>query len=257
MALLVVASAQGGVGKTTAALTLAAALAQSPGPGEATVLIDLDPGGDATQRMGGAREAELLGPLIVGKRGRFDHVGDFDVFHAGQTTPEGFLLVPSSDDIAAIESHFAETAAGSELLLYRLRALGRECRLVVDTAPGITTLLERAAIACADALIVPVVPEPRSERHVLEIAGIMRGMGGHARIYVVAAFASGNGDDVAALNDGLRSEELAVSAWFPHESAVAEAVWSVGSPLLLAPQSRCANAYRDLAAHIHHGMQAK
>jgi cellulose biosynthesis protein BcsQ len=252
-----VASAKGGVGKTTGALAIAAALASIPGPGDATGLIDLDPGGDATVRMGATRQAELLGPLIVGKRGPFDHVGDFTVFKAAQPTDEGFLLVPASDDIAAIEAHFSETAAGSELLRYRLRALGRECRLVIDTAPGITTLLERAAIACADALLIPVVPEPRSERHVLEIVGIMRGMGGSARVYVIAAFANSSGEDVAALNAGLLGEGLAVSATLPHEPAVADAVWAIGSPLRLAPQSTFANVYRDLGAHIHRGMQAK
>jgi cellulose biosynthesis protein BcsQ len=254
--LIVVASAKGGVGKTTAALALAAALAQATGASETTVLIDLDPGGDATLRMGAPREAELLGPLVVGKRGPFDHVGDFNVFTAAHPTLEGFLLVPSSDDIETIEAHFSATAAGAELLQYRLRALGRECRLVVDTAPGIGTLLERAAIASADVLIIPVIPEPHSERHVLEIVAIMRGMGGAARVYVVAAFAAAD-DDVGMLNAALHREDLAVSAWFPHEPAVAQAVWSIGTPLRLAPDSRCATAYRDLAAHIHRGMQAK
>ena len=246
MSLIVVASAKGGVGKTTAALAVAAALALDPGRVEATVLIDLDPGGDATLRMGVPREAELLGPLVVGKRRPFDHVGDFNVFTAAHPTDEGFLLVPSSDDIETIEAHFSATAAGAELLQYRLHALGRECRLVVDTAPGIGTLLERAAIASADALIIPV----------FEIVGIMRAMGGSARVYVIAAFAGGDGD-VDALNAAPHAEDLAVSAWFPHEAAVAEAVWSIGSVLRLAPQSLCATAYRDLAAHIHRGMQAK
>jgi cellulose biosynthesis protein BcsQ len=257
VSLIVVASAKGGVGKTTGALAVAAALALEPGPGEATVLIDLDPRGDATLRMGAPREAEMLGPLVVGKRRPFDHVGDFNVITAGHPTGEGFLLVPSSDDIETIEAHFSATAAGAELLQYRLRALGRECRLVVDTAPGIGTLLERAAIASADALIIPVIPEPLSERHVFEIVAIMRGMGGSARVYVIAAFAGAGGDDVGALNAALHREDLAVSAWYPHEAAVAAAVWSIGTVLRLAPQSQCATAYRDLAAHIHLGAQAK
>lgn len=257
MAIIAVASAKGGTGKTTAALSLAAALAQIVAKDVSTVLIDLDPCGDASQRMGVDRESALLGALLGGRRTPFEHVGDFTVLKAAHHTDEGFAVVPSCDDIEAIESHFSEMPGGAELLVYRLHALGRECCLVIDTAPGIKTLLGRAAIAAADVLVVPVVPEPGAHRHVTDIVGILRGSGGSARVFVVAAQADGTGTDIALLNDGLRSDALSVSESFPHESDVAKAVWSTGTPILLVPDSKCAKSYRNLASHIIKAIEQK
>ena len=78
-------------------------------------------------------------------------------------------------------------------------------------------------------LILPVVPEPNASRHVLDIVAILRGLGGSARIHVIAAKANGTGVDVQSLNDGLRHENLSVRAWFPYETDVATAVWSTGT----------------------------
>jgi cellulose biosynthesis protein BcsQ len=250
MPIIAVAAAKGGTGKTTAALSLAAALAEISADDVSTVLIDLDPCGDATQRMGVARESASLGALLSGRRNAADRIGDFTVLDAAHQTGERFAVVPSCDDIGEVEAHFAEMPGGLELLTYRLHALGRDCRLVVDTAPGITTFLGRAAIVAADVVIVPIVPQPGACRRAIEVLNLLRGMGGAAHVFVVAAQVNGTGRDVDALNDGLRNDRLAVSEWFPYESSVARSAWSTGTALFLAPASQCAESYRNLARNI-------
>ena len=116
MPIIAVASAKGGTGKTTAALTLAAALAELPAAGLSTLLIDLDPGGDPdTQRMGVDREGALFDAIIRGRRNPLDHMGAVTVLKVAQETVEGFGVVPSCDDIEDVEAHFADLPGGTEL----------------------------------------------------------------------------------------------------------------------------------------------
>jgi cellulose biosynthesis protein BcsQ len=251
MSTIVVASTLGCAGKTTAALCIAAALAKIQADTMPTVLIDLDPIGDATRRMGLARdETDVLGPLLDGRLRAEDAMGGFTVLDAAQPTSEGFAMVPSSDYIAVTEAHFSAMVGGTALLIYRLRALGRSCRLVIDTAPGITTFLCRAAIAAADVVVVPVVPTPGATRRVLDVVSLLRGMGGKAHVLVVASQTDGTTAGVDALNDGLRNEQLTVSTWFPDEADVANSASAIGTPLVLAPASMCAIAYVDIARKI-------
>jgi cellulose biosynthesis protein BcsQ len=250
MSTIVVASAIGGAGKTTASLCIAAALAKIEADTVPTVLLDLDPAGDATRRMGLAREGAVLGPLLDGRRGARDAMGGYTVLDAAQQTSEGFAVVPSSDDIALVEREFSQMAGGTALLIYRLHALGRGCRLVVDTAPGITTFLGRAVIVAADVVIVPVIPRLGAFRRVLDVVGLLRGMGGKAHVLVVAAQTDGKGDDFDALNDDLRNERLVVNEWFPSEPDVARSASATGTPLKLVPASQCARSYVVLAQKI-------
>jgi len=64
MSIIAVPSSKGGSGKTTAALSLAAALAEILVISGSNDWIDLGPCGDATQRIGIDREGALLGALI-------------------------------------------------------------------------------------------------------------------------------------------------------------------------------------------------
>jgi cellulose biosynthesis protein BcsQ len=172
------------------------------------------------------------------------------VLDAARQTNEHFAIVPVSDDIAAVETRFAARSGGTALLIYRLHALGRDCHLVIDTAPGNTTFLGRAAIVAADVVIVPVRPLPGADRDAIAVVNQLRGMAGTAHVFVVAVQSDGTGDDVALLEDGLRQSHLAVTESFPHENAIARCAALIGSPLALAPESQCAASYRSLAHKI-------
>src|SRR4029079_9476703 len=93
-----IANQKGGVGKTTTAVNLAAALAERK---IHTLLIDLDPQANATSALGVEKQEgrSLYGPL----RGEGSAIG--------MITPpstERVALIPSEEDLAAAEIELAQ-----------------------------------------------------------------------------------------------------------------------------------------------------
>lgn len=137
---IVVAASKGGVGKTTIAYELAAALAG--------VLVDLDwDAGGATRMWGldpaGARRAPLLDALESGP----EHAPPRPRRRVNQP-----LLVPSHPDLAA-------SAIDSDLVADCLEAwAGRwdAPYVVVDTHPGANPMTD-GALAAADLVVIPAV----------------------------------------------------------------------------------------------------
>jgi chromosome partitioning protein len=247
--IVAVASAKGGVGKTTSALAIAAAIAMDPSA-PPVLLWDLDPSGDATLRLGFAIEPERrLGMLLAGRAAPSDSLGSYGIEDATRRTTEQFDVVPASVDITDAET-YAGNALGSELVAFRLRQLCAGRSVVIDTAPGLRTLLSRSAIAVADALLIHIVPEPLAERHVIDVVSALRGMGGNAEIYVIATMVGTDPTALTRLRDALAPEGLKIAAAIPREAAVNDAVWSGATALGAAPGSRAAEAYRLLSRRL-------
>jgi len=240
--IIAVASAKGGVGKTTSALAIAAAIAMDP-KAPPVLLWDLDPTGDATLRLGFAIEPQRqLGLLLAGRVAPSDPLGSYGIHDAARSTVEQFDVVPASVDISDAEA-YAANALGGELVAFRLGQLcaGRSV---------MRTLLSRSAIAVADALLIHIVPEPLAERHVFDVVSSLRGMGGNAEIHIVATMVGNDPAALARLRDALASEGFKISAAIPREAVVNDAVWSGATALGAAPGSRAAEAYRLLARRL-------
>jgi cellulose biosynthesis protein BcsQ len=247
--IIAVASAKGGVGKTTSALAIAAALATDP-TAPPVLLWDLDPSGDATLRLGFAIEPQgRLGMLLAGRADPSDALGSYGIEDATRRTVEQFDVVPASVDITDTETH-AASALGGELVGFRLRQLCAGRSVVIDTSPGLRTLLSRSAIAVADALLIHIVPEPHAERHIIDVVSALRGMGGKAEVHIVATMVGSDPVALTRLRDALAFEGLKISAAIPREAVVNDAVWSGATALGAAPGSRAAEAYRLLARRL-------
>ena len=173
--ILSVINQKGGVGKTTTAINLAVALAQW---GHATLLVDLDPQGNATSGLGVARQPSpsLYQALISGANlapnsdlagtappdGLIDPI-TADVSLSGTVLRpavasgpvEGLHIIGASPDLAGSEIELAGNARrdGLRRILSELRV--NYDFIVIDTPPSVSLLTVNSLVA-ADQLIIPV-----------------------------------------------------------------------------------------------------
>src|SRR5215510_9558927 len=145
--IICIANRKGGVGKTTTAINLSAALGVA---GEASLLIDCDPQGNATSGVGVKLEADtptlydvLLGACPVGEAVQKTTIAQLDV-------------LPANHDLIGAEVELLNLD-GRE---YRLRTLLQQERqryryLVLDCPPSLG-LLTVNALTAADSVLIPL-----------------------------------------------------------------------------------------------------
>lgn len=141
-----IANQKGGVGKTTTAINLGAALAASGIP---TLLIDLDPQGNATSGLGVERQdgRSIYGPLH-GEGSAADMIVE--------TSIPNLWILPSEMDLAAAEMELAQT----QNYLVRLRDVlqpihesDRFRAIIIDCPPALG-MLSMNSLAAADYLLI-------------------------------------------------------------------------------------------------------
>ena len=148
---IVFANAKGGVGKTTSAVHVAGAFAET---GVETLLVDLDPQASATRHVGldpASLETTLTDVLIDPSRGitRAIHPTRYD----------NLSVLPAHESLGTLESELA-SMPDRESLLSAAWSDDLPFRLAVFDVPPALSLYTVNALKLADAVVIPVQTHP-------------------------------------------------------------------------------------------------
>ncbi|MGH6869957.1 MAG: ParA family protein [Rhizomicrobium sp.] len=148
---LVVANQKGGVGKTTTAINLGTALAAV---GQPTLVVDMDPQGNASTGLGIHRPDRKVTSydVLMGEARLADAVMP--------TRIPGLSLVPSTVDLSGAELELIDVARRNYRLKDAIQAYGTQGEppfsyILIDCPPSLT-LLTVNAMCAADAVVVPL-----------------------------------------------------------------------------------------------------
>ncbi len=138
---------KGGVGKTTTAVNLSAALASL---GHRILLIDLDPQGNATSGVGISKASLRMSIYDV-------LVGGDPMFHVIQPTAQDHLdIVPSDARLAGAEVELVPAIARETKLRNALRAVREIYDVLMIDCPPSLGLLTINGLTAADSCLIPM-----------------------------------------------------------------------------------------------------
>ncbi|HEX2863211.1 MAG TPA: ParA family protein [Deinococcales bacterium] len=238
---LAVVNQKGGVGKTTTAVNLSAALAEA---GERTLLVDLDPQMNATSGLG-ARGAE---------RGLFDALnGDGRPDDFALPLGENLRLLPATPDLTGAAVGLADQPLR---LREALSEASDENWIVLDAPPSLGPLSVNA-LAAADALVIPL----QAEYYALEglaalfdtVERVRGSLNPNLSVLGIVVTMFDNRTNLAAQVDADARRHFAGLVFetiIPRSVRLSEAPSYARSVLDYAPSSPGAQAYRRLAREV-------
>jgi chromosome partitioning protein len=161
--ILAIANQKGGVGKTTTAINLGAALAAFE---RKVLLVDCDPQGNATRGVGERASIPHLYHALIGEA-QLAQV-------ARPTTFPNLDLVPADRDLVGVEVEFVGNPGWEQRLRHALAAVaGRYDFVLLDCPPSLGHLTV-GALSAADAVIVPLQCEYFALEGISELVATVR-----------------------------------------------------------------------------------
>jgi chromosome partitioning protein len=236
---------KGGVGKTTTAISLAAALAKH----RETLLVDLDPQANASSGVGIERPELTIYDVLVGNASARRAILP--------TAIENLSVLAASPDLAGAAVELDATSDNLKLLAKALLGVRASYPFIVIDSPPSIGALTLNSLAAADQLVIPL----QTEYYALEgIASMMdtveRVRGSLNPTLTILGIVLTMFDNRTKLSqeveDNVRNHfgALVFNTVIPRNVRLAEAP-SYGQPIFsYAPTSQGAQSYRKLAEEV-------
>ena len=255
---LAITNQKGGVGKTTTAINLGAALAER---GRRVLIVDLDPQGNASTGLGWTPDAAARTSYDL----LLEDVAVAQV--AVETSVEGLALVPATLDLSSMDLELADEPDRTTRLRDRLdgpAAAALQLDDVLIDCPPSLNLLTLNALVAADAALVPLQAEffalEGLSQLLLTVRQVRDGANPDLRIegVVLTMYDRRNRLSLQVEADARATlGELVFDTVIPRNVRLGEAPSHAMPVLRYDPTSQGSQAYRSLAAELmaRHGAE--
>ncbi len=252
MTVIALANQKGGVGKTTTAINLGAALAKL---GQRVLIFDFDPQANSSAGLGIRTDGASTYDVVVGTA----HAQEVAV----PTSVDGLMLVPATPALAGAEVELVPMMAREFRLKRALEDVRKSYAYVLIDCPPSLGLLTVNALTAADEVIVPVQCEYLALEGLSQLTGtldlVRRNLNSQLRLrgLVLTMFDARTNLSQQVADEVRAHFSNTFKTIIPRSVRLSEAP-SHGLPIgQYDPSSRASRAYDDLASEVIAGTRTE